>query len=297
MRADIKEILTDINAAMRIQHTDSILLALDKILALPEVSGNQVLENRSIKSIVLPIGTRLFEKNISIEIYDLLSHSDYAVFRSIAAVITAGRFADDANLDLNIIKEFGQEHRRDVSLALTFALTDGISRSPEKILATAKVLISDPLDRLQIIALNLLPDLFRLDPEDITSLLTKFESDDDPDLKRAFADALISIANHGYTDNSINIIESLNPESSDHNWITLRALSASWAVKHEDQAISLIEGILTTNEESKQIINTLIALKRNGAKNIETHIEQWNKSTSTILNKTAESYFTHENRG
>ena len=52
MRAELREILTDINAAMRIQHPESIIVALDKILDLPEVTGNQVLEDVSISSSV-----------------------------------------------------------------------------------------------------------------------------------------------------------------------------------------------------------------------------------------------------
>jgi hypothetical protein len=296
MRSDIKEILTDINAALRIQHPESILFALDKILDLPEVTGNQVLEEVSITNIVLPIGNRLSEKSLPDEIYNILVEAEFAVFRALAAVIAAGRYCSSDDLDQTELLDFAQD-RRDVGLALSLALAEKEETGSEKLLGLIDKWIVSRSISLLTISLNLITSVINADNTEILEKVGGLSDTNDPDLKRTLADTLIKIAQKGFDSQVLSLLETWEFETGEKDWIALRALSASWSVKFEDRTLKIIEKITMSMKEDRQIVKTLSALKRNGAKNIDMHIENWKNSGDLRLQKTAEAYFAHETKG
>jgi hypothetical protein len=296
MRSDIKEILTDINAALRIQHPESILVALDKILDLPEVTGNQVLEEVSITNIVLPIGNRLSAKNLPDEIYNILIEAEFAVFRALAAVIAAERNFLSDDIDLSELLNFAQD-RRDVGMALSAALTEKAEFNSDKILKLIDSWIESDSIGLLNISLSLIPSVINAENTGILEKVGALSDTDYPDLKRALADVLIKIAQKGFDSQVLSLLETWEFETGEKEWITLRAFSASWSVKFEDRTLKIIEKIAMSKKEDRQIVKTLSALKRNGAENIDMYIENWKNSSDLTLQKTAEAYFAHETRG
>ncbi len=296
MRSDIKEILTDINAALQIQHPESILVALDKILDLPEVTGNQVLEEVSITNIVLPIGNRLGKKNLPDEIYNILIEAEFAVFRALAAVIAAERNFLSDDIDLSELLNFAQD-RRDVGMALSAALTEKAEFNSDKILELIDRWIESDSISLLNISLSLIPSVINAENTGILEKVGALSDTDDPDLKRALADVLIKIAQKGFDSQVLSLLETWEFETGEKEWIALRAFSASWSVKFEDRTLKIIEKIAMSKKEDRQIVKTLSALKRNGAENIDMYIENWKNSNDLTLQKTAEAYFAHETRG
>ncbi len=294
MRTEIKEILTDINAAMRIQHPESILIALDKILDLPEVTGNQVLENISISNIVLPIGNKLSEKNISEEIYGILTEAEFAVFRAIAAVIAARKFVE--NEDINVIEVFALDRRRDVRSALTIAISEISTQIPIRIVGLIKKWVLSSQEFLIITAIKLMPSGIEFGADQLFELIDKLSNTDDPELKSAIFETLVNIANQGIGNHVIELLDGWEFEAGEKDWIALKTLSASWAIQYEDKAMNIIERIASSNVDERKIIKTIAALERNGAENIEAYLNNWKNSSNNKLHNIVEAYSTYEDK-
>jgi len=244
---------------------------------------------------VLPIGNRLSEKNLPDEIYNDLAEAEFAVFRALAAVIAAGRYCS-GDVDHAGLLDFAQD-RRDVSLALSSAIAEKADTKPKKIIDLIDNWIESESINLLIISLSLIPSVINAENAGILEKVGVLSDTDDPDLKRSLADTLIKIAQKGFDSQVLSLLETWEFDSGEKDWIALRALSASWSVKYEDRTLKIIEKIAMSKKEDRQIVKTLSALKRNGAENIDMHIENWKNSGDLRLQKTAEAYFALETKG
>lgn len=288
MRTDLKEIQTSINAAFIIQHPESIMLALEKVHQLNEVSGNQVLENSNVSNIVVPLAQHLIKKNIPDEVYSALASSEEAIFRSIVAYISAMDYLTTEEENQDEIRIFAED-RRDVQFALALGLSEFVEKNTKRLLnLTNEWLVEKSLNK-KIIALQLVPIIFNGKALKLLKKINTISNSTDPGLKKEIVDSLTKLGNNGFGEEVLTLIEMWKFVGNEKDWIVLKTFSSSWAVKHETRTFKIIEKIIQENEDDKQIINCLSALKRNGATSINQHLDEWTKSSNPKLQSLVES--------
>ena len=59
MKSEIRSVITDIKAAARIGHVESLEIALEGLFSLPNVAANQAMSEAFIEQAILPIGAIL----------------------------------------------------------------------------------------------------------------------------------------------------------------------------------------------------------------------------------------------
>ena len=92
MKTDIRTLITDIKAAARIGHAESLWVALDGILDFPEVAGNPQMSEAFIKRAILTIGEALAQPRLSANLIRPLGNEPFAALRAITATASPCRF-------------------------------------------------------------------------------------------------------------------------------------------------------------------------------------------------------------
>jgi hypothetical protein len=191
MRADLHSLHTDIKAAARIGHAESLWVALDGLFDLPEVAGNPPMQLAFIRQAILPIGTTLASPRISAPMLQPLARHDHAAIRALAAVAYASRYFSDEQASPEQLAVYGRDPRKDVRLALVLALSQAGKGNPDKFAGLIHDWIEGDSPRLQAVALQLLPSLAEDKPNVSMTYLSSFQPSGNPEVRASLVDCAI----------------------------------------------------------------------------------------------------------
>jgi hypothetical protein len=255
MNADLREMLTDIKAAARLGHIESLWAALDGFVALPEVNGNAAMPDGFVENVIVPIGTAVTHARIPPDQLLPLCDETLAGLRALGAVALAGHWLAEHNVDQNILAALGRDARAEVRLALALALRKG---APEKLDILFNAWSGDDSHRLRAVAVQLSPVLGQ---HTALETLAGMHRESDPDLRAALAGALIELAQ----DEPYGVLELLEAWAAKPNapyWVIAESVSSGWAAAHPERTLNLLE-LLTG--DPKAVRRALKALSRHGA--------------------------------
>jgi hypothetical protein len=285
MNADIRTLITDIKAAARIGHAESLWVALDGLLDLPQVSGNPPMEAAFIEKAILPIGEALSSPRLNIAAIQSLLDEPQAALRACAAAALAFRLLRQDQFSLKQLAKPGKDTRQDVRLALRLALAQAVAGRPEKLAPLIDAWLAAPSPRHQAVAIALLP----LVPDDAFDRLYSMDNPSDPEVRAALVDALTTLALNSQAEAALSLMADWAANRENNVWVICKTLSGSWAAQYASKALEILPILLPKADNPKQIINALQALHRHGAnREVLATLENWKKAGEDLLAEIAD---------
>jgi hypothetical protein len=270
MKPELRTLITDIKAAARIGHAESLWLALDGLLDLPQVAGNPQMSESFITQAVLPIGEVLSHPRLNLSVLRPLSNEPTAALRAIAAAAFAKRYLGQGDAKEKDMRGLGQDPRKDVRQTLTLALASG--DQTDKLKPLVDSWLKDRSPRLKAVAIHLLPSL----PETAFAALEDMRVESDPELRSAVVDTLTTLAQEGDADQVLNLLDQWVDAQENNIWVITKTLSGSWAAGNADRALSILGKLNAHAGLHKHISSALKALERHGAaEQVEIARSQW----------------------
>lgn len=264
MNAAVRDITTDLKAAVRIGHPESIQAALDGLRSLPEVSSNQPLADEFLSKALLPLAEVLSDPRLAIDVIDPLLQDSSAAMRALAGVAYSLRYLQGGGIDPEKLKRLANDTRADVRAALVMGLSQLESEQQEKAYALVADWLNSHLTRLKQTALQLIAKLPQSDTEEFLSMLTPFGLSPHPDTNADLVAALNNRAQNGQAQLVLSLLAEWVKVLPPNAWVITRALSGSWAAGEATSALSILRQLALLNTPPKHIVNALQALIRHG---------------------------------
>ncbi|MEN8243042.1 MAG: hypothetical protein ABFS17_14080, partial [Chloroflexota bacterium] len=259
MNSQIRTIITDIKAAARIGHPESLWAALEGLLNLPQTLGNPPMTPAFIEKAILPVGEALASPRLNLALIQPLSDEPQAVLRASAAAALAFRYLNQDQITIKQLNKPAADSRQDVRLALQFGLSK--TDDPLKIEPLIEQWLPASSPRLQALAISLLPH----QPGQALARLAAQKINSDPDVRAALVGTLIALAQAGQAEDVLTLLAKWAADQDNHIWTICKTLAGSWAAKFPEQALDILSALIPQADNPKQIINTLQALHRHGA--------------------------------
>lgn len=277
MNAAIRDIITDLKAAVRIGHPDSIQAALEGLRALPEVASNQTLSDDFLAKVLLPLGEILSNPRLPMDIIDPLRQDSSTAMRALAAITLSLRYQQGGDLKPELLTRLANDSRSDVRAALVIGLSYPSGGHQEQVTVLAAEWLNSDLIRLQQTALQLIANLSSTKSEDFISWLAPFGLSSNPDTNADLVAALDHLAQNGQAHRVLSLLEDWAQAIQPNSWVISRNLSASWAAAEVDSALNILHQLALKDAPPKQIVNALQALVRHGAGEVvQNEITLWN---------------------
>lgn len=271
MKAEIRELLTDFKAAVRLGHPDSLALALDGLRALPEVSGNEAFGEAFLDNVVLPLGETLTHPQVDDNLLLAWLDEPLTGVRAVSAAALASRWAARGSA-AEALRRAGGDSRGEVRLALAKALAHASRERPGVATRFVTGWLSDQSPRLRQTALLALaglaeaPAVDRAWAEEVSGSLAPLSGEADPDVRAALVAALVSLAEAGYPKPVLALLEGWTSQETDSSWVIARTLSASWAANHPARAHAILDRLAARAATSRHVESARRALSRHQAR-------------------------------
>ena len=251
MNPHLRELLTDLKAAVLIGHPDSMQSALDGVRALDD--------EELPPSALVPLGralTPLPAKTLK----PLLDDPDPAI-RALACVAFGERYMSGKDITVKDLNTPVNDPNPEVRAALARALIEYTPPRPEKLTPLVEAWLQPPADggrapRTSHPALLLLP---HLPPSSfpVFSLLTPLDSLEDHDFRETLVNCLNTLAEKGQPAPVLDLLAQWATRPEPNVWVITRALSASWAQAHHKQATLILNALAQQAGMIRPIIRAL----------------------------------------
>lgn len=271
MKAEIRELLTDFKAAARLGHPDSLAVAMEGLRALPEVSGNEAFGEAFLDKVILPVGEALKHPRVDENLLSAWLDDPLTGVRAVSAAALAGRWTAGAGF-AEVLRRAGSDPRAETRMALAKALARGGAEEPQATARLASGWLEDRSPRLRQSALLTLNGLAESSPvdrtwtEEILARLDALSGEADPEVRAALVAALVSLAEAGYPDLLLDLLERWANLESDNTWVITRTLSASWAADHPVRASAILDRLAGRAAAGRYVESARRALDRHQAR-------------------------------
>lgn len=262
MRSELVQMFRNLNAAIQLQQSEAIDIALNGLLRFPGVSGNEKMKDGFIAQVVLPVGEML--SSLQASILRPLSGHPLVTGRAIGAVALAHRFFIATDTTMDDLQQGATDPRLDVRLSLGRVLVDFADKDPEKLFNVGSRWLGQPSSKLRQTALIFFPSLAGYFETRLIDLLRPLGSEEHREVKRALADALIQLGNRGLAQRVLHLLSDWSSYPSPNEWVICHTLTASWAVNYPTDVSIILKRLVSGGAESKLVANAVKALKRNG---------------------------------
>lgn len=248
LKAEYRELATDLKAAIRIGHPDSVLAALDGLRTFPGVAANQALDEPFLEQVILPLGRLLATPRLDEAILGRLSQEPQAAYRALAAVALGQRYFAGSETTEGAVQKLAQDRRAEVGRSLALALGELAPANP----ATWQTLVGPWLaaasPRLQRTGLWALECAFR-QPAARDMLvplalrwLAPCGNEPDEEVRRALVEVLIALGEAGLADEVCRLLGSwVDSQPEPDEWVITQALSAGWARVARTPALAVLD--------------------------------------------------------
>gem|GEM_PF-630217 len=263
-KAQIREILGDLKAAVRLGQSEAIEMALDGLRALPIVEANDRFEAGFLSQLIRPAG-EILSRLSAARLLPLLDDRP-AALRAVGAAALAQRFLIGEDVNPEMIIRPARDARPEVRAALGETLREAGEAHPERLLHLVETWLRDPSPKVRTAALTALPALSPSYGEDILALIAPLKDDEDPGVCAAIVEAMQTIAQSGSAESVLRQVSAWGAEPRPNVWVISRTLSGSWAASHPREVKSILRDLYAKVGKTKEIAHALRALERHGVK-------------------------------
>jgi len=269
MKAEIRELIADLKAAVQIGHPESLQVALDGYRVLPEVAGNAKINQAFIHQTILPLGEVLAYPRLDMKHIETFLDDPLTGVRSLGAVASGLRFLAGHGVDADDLRRPGMDQRPEVRIALGEALAKYAHENVFLLL----VLVSDwlgsgvggaPSERLRLSGLTAMRGLISDYSDEVIPLLAVLPAESDRETRSAHIETLISGAEGGYETEVYELLTTWAAEPEPDTWMIAKALSSAWAARSPAESEAILHAIETRVGEDRSIERAKRALARHG---------------------------------
>jgi hypothetical protein len=269
MKAEIRELIADLKAAIWIGHPESLQVALDGYRGMPEISGNAALSQAFLKQAILPLGEVLASPRLDIKQIDTLLDDPLAGVRALGAVAVAGRFLAEQGVVVDDLDRPARDQRAEVRIALGETLVRQAGQNPKRLQAlvsdwfgeSARDVQSSRLRHSGLIALRgLIPDF----GDEVLTLLANLPTESDREVRLAHSETLISVAESGREEAVYRLLVTWSAEDEPDTWMIAKTLSAAWAARDLSQSEAILQALERRVGEDRAIERAKRSLARHG---------------------------------
>ncbi len=266
MKPQIRTLLTNLKAAVRLGNVEAVETALDDLRAMPVVAGNQAIPESLVEQVILPVGEMLAAPQMDVEHLRSMAEESHTAMRAVAAVAIARRYLMDKHGLAEHLARLARDPRGEVRATLAHALQAAGATQPDMLYELAKSWLVAKSPRQIQTALQMLPAL----PTDFIPAvlleLKSFSSTKDPEVRAALAGALIALAEKGSAERVLTLLRGwAEQEATAASWIIVRALSAAWAGPYGPLAVEVLRLLILKIGPDQSFAAALRALERHGA--------------------------------
>ncbi|MCH7664045.1 MAG: hypothetical protein IH859_09295 [Chloroflexi bacterium] len=289
MNSHIRAIITDLKAAVRIGHPESIRAALDGLRALPEVSANQALHDDFISKAILPMGIILSNPRLSIDQIRSWEDDALTAIRAVAAAAYSLRYLEDESISVDDLALWSNEPRAEVRSAFRLGILHSLEQQPERALSLVGYCLASDSPRLQQLGLQIIAGLPQEHCAGVIPVLSTLNSGSDPEMNSDLVNALSALGNKGFAEDIMALLNDWMQAKKGSAWVITRTLSSSWAAGEPQTALRILRKLALQNSAHKQIVSALRALIRHGAKDdVQAELARWRKNGDENLRALAE---------
>jgi len=268
MKSEIRELIADIKAAVRIGHPESLQVALDGYRILPEVAGNAMFNQSFIRQTVLPLGEVLAYPRLDMKYIETLLDDPLSGVRALGAVAFGVRFLEGQGVDAHDLRRPGRDQRPEVRMALGEAL----AKHAQENLVLLLALVNDwlgrgggtPSARLRLSALIAMRGLISDYGDELIPLLNASPAESDRETRGAHIEALISAAESGHETVVYELLATWAAEPEPDTWMIAKTLSSAWAARDPAEAEAILQALEIKVGEDRAIERAKRSLARHG---------------------------------
>lgn len=272
MNAEMRAVLTDIKAAVRIGHAESLWLAFDGLLELPQAAGNTHLNEAFLRDVVLPTGQTLAYPGLEAALVISLGKAPQALLRAVCAAALAYRYFTTGDVNPEQLHPLACDARRDVRQALVLALVQAGRGQGQRLLELARIWLAHPSPRTQLSALHIL----QVFPDQAVKMLAQMDASRDQEVQAAMVDTLNLAAHSGYSDEVLALLKTRAQAGESQLWLVCNTLSSSWAAEQAQHTLDILSDLSQQVGAHKQIKKVLKTLLREGAEDaVKRQVQQW----------------------
>ena len=285
MKAEIRTLLRDIQAAARIGHAESLWAALENLQDLPQIAGNHPMNETFLSQVVLPVGETLGQSRISHTALRPLVIHQLAAYRAIAGVALLNQFLEGRNgTTLASINALVQDPRQDVREAIRLAALHDSHANPDKLVTLYENWKTSDSPRVQTLAYQLLPNLPGETALQKIRSLNASVGDLPPEVRVTLAGTLTALAASGHAEEVLEVLVIWAAQPGLDHRIATRCLSKSWAAKYPDESLQILTALAARTGPKKRIRKALESLYRHGADaEVLAVLETWRSAEDANL--------------
>jgi hypothetical protein len=274
MKSEIRSIVTDIKAAARIGHAESLEIALEGLFTLPNVAANQAMSEAFIEQAILPIGEILADSRLNGGMLRSMANNQYAATRAIAAVALAQRYLKGDDKSATELRRMGSDSRADVRAALAAAFR--AAEDCERMIELVKQWLGSKSPRQKQVALAAVPKLVTSHPDEVWALLRELRNEGDTEVRATLVDTLNELAQVGHAAEVLALLGEWAAHPEAKAWVITRTLSRTWAAEQPEQAIAILRQLTINKGPKRKVRNAIQALAQHGAADyVDTQLEAW----------------------
>ena len=289
MNSHIRAIITDLKAAVRIGHPESIQAALDGLRALPEVSSNQALHEDFVSKAIVPMGIILSTPQLPFAIITSLESDALAAIRAVAAAAYAVRYVVDESTAVEDLARWSNEPRAEVRAAFRLGILHSVDQRPERALSLVSFCLASDSPRLQQLGLQIVAGFPEEHCAEVIPMLSSLNSELDPDINTDLVNAMNALANNRYAEGILSTLSDWIQANKYSAWVVTRTLSSSWAAQEPQAVLGILRQLALHNGAHKQIVSALRALIRHGAEEIvQDELTRWREDSDENLRAIAD---------
>lgn len=259
MNSEIREILTDLKAAARIGHADSLNAGLDLVAMLDPIASNQSFEDGFIEQALLPLGAAINAPLVPDTWLGELATAPLAAMRAMAAVALAQRYLAGKHLVEKELSDLSKDERADVRQTLVLALGQVEDDAGDQLFGLAQEWLGAASARTRACGLHLLPES---DFREARPWLETAHIDEDPDVRRALVDTLLEMAAAGHGQEIMQMLTNWTNQASPNAWVITKTLAGSWAMDHLESAEAILDKLAADKNNAKRVESAHKALSR-----------------------------------
>ncbi len=262
-KAQTREALGDLKAAVRLGHPGAVQTAIDGLRALPKVAANDRLSEGFLDQVVHPAG-EIMARLPADQLLPLLGDR-LAALRAVGAAALAQRHLAGKDVSQSALLAPAKDPRPEVRIALGKALREVGEAHSECLLRLVTAWLPDKSPRARTTALTALPALTQSQGESIIALVKPLIDDEHPEVHAALVEALRTFAQSGLAKPVLGLLADWGAEPHPNVWVITRSLSGSWAASHPKEVEDILRRLHAKVGKTKNITHALRALERHGA--------------------------------
>ncbi len=261
MKKLMKEIKTDLRAAVVLGHPEAVEAVLETLSQVPQFAGNHQMEEHFVIDQLVPLGEMVAKSSFPLDELSEMLDSSTTVYRVIAAVGLIFRWKSQEKVRKELLKQAGDDPRAEVRAAVVHILKSISADQTELVMDLIDSWLDTTSNRLKLTSVQVFPAFYSFNSEEILDTIYEYTLLEDYEINRALVDSLNEIAQNSHGKEIMDRLEIWSHKRDPNQWVICKILSNTWVVEYTDQAAAVLHNLERSRGHSEIIEKTFKQLQ------------------------------------